>query len=66
MSIIDWVENGEVPEIVRGTKSVNNTLALSIAFSRKYCTHLKLNKYIGNRNGTDEERWHCVDAKLIY
>jgi feruloyl esterase len=63
MRIVEWVENGEAPEIVRGTKFVNDTPELGVAFARKHCKHPKVNKYTGSGNGTDEEGWHCVDAE---
>lgn len=36
--IVQWVEEGEAPKFVRGTKFINNTVALGIEFTRKNCS----------------------------
>jgi feruloyl esterase len=61
LRIIEWVENGRGPEILRGHKYVNLDKAQGIEFSRKHCKHPKVNKYFGRGNGKDEAGWRCVD-----
>lgn len=36
-AIVEWVENGTAPEIIEGTKFVNDTVAMGIAFQRRHC-----------------------------
>jgi feruloyl esterase len=59
--IVEWVENGAAPEFVRGTKFVNDTPSLGVAFTRKHCKHPAVNVYKGTGNGTDENGWECVE-----
>ncbi|CAI6331577.1 unnamed protein product [Periconia digitata] len=58
--IVEWVEKGHAPEYVRGTKFVNDTIALGKHFSRKHCKYPKVNHYRGNGDGLDEEGWECM------
>lgn len=59
--IVRWVENGEAPEFVRGTKFVNDTVALGVEFTRKHCKYPKVNRYTGTQEGVDEAGWECVE-----
>ncbi|KAF2703016.1 putative feruloyl esterase B-2 [Pleomassaria siparia CBS 279.74] len=61
MRIVEWVENDAPPEFVRGTKFVNDTASLGVAFTRKHCKHPAVNVYTGTGNGTDEDGWTCVE-----
>jgi feruloyl esterase len=65
MRMVAWVENGEAPEFVRGTKFVNDTTALGIEFTRKHCKYPRVNMYKGTGNGTDEEGWECVEPSTL-
>lgn len=58
--IVAWVEKGEAPEIVRGTKFVDDDKTKGVAFTRKHCKYPARNVYKGKGNGTDEDGWHCV------
>jgi feruloyl esterase len=59
--IVQWVEEGDAPEFVRGTKFINDTVALGVEFTRKHCKYPKVNRYTGNQEGLDEEGWECVE-----
>ncbi|KAF2790630.1 putative feruloyl esterase B-2 [Melanomma pulvis-pyrius CBS 109.77] len=60
MRIVAWVEGGEAPETVRGTKFVNDDKAQGVVLTRKHCKYPATNVYRGKGNGTDEAGWHCV------
>ncbi|KAH7120934.1 Tannase/feruloyl esterase [Dendryphion nanum] len=60
LRIVEWVEKGNAPEVLRATKLVNDDPRQGIAFSRKHCKHPKVNKYRGIGNGKDEAGWRCV------
>lgn len=36
-AIVEWVENGNAPETLMGTKFVNDTVARGVDFQRKHC-----------------------------
>lgn len=35
--IVDWVENGNAPETITGTKYINDTQTLGVEFTRNHC-----------------------------
>lgn len=59
--IVEWVEYGNAPEFVRGTKFVNDTASLGVEFTRKHCKYPTVNKYTGSGEGLDEDGWQCVE-----
>lgn len=61
MAIVDWVENGNAPETVVGTKFVNNTESAGIEFQRAHCKYPKRNQYKGTGDSNVIESWECVD-----
>ncbi|KAI7537672.1 tannase and feruloyl esterase [Hortaea werneckii] len=60
MRIVDWVENGNGPETVTGTKFVNDTASLGIDFQRKHCKFPLRNVCIDPQNYKKPEAWECV------
>lgn len=36
-AIVDWVENGNAPDTIEGTKFVNDEPSSGISFQRKHC-----------------------------
>ncbi|KAF2865200.1 ferulic acid esterase [Massariosphaeria phaeospora] len=62
--IVEWVENSDAPEIVRGTKFVNDSREAGVAFTRRHCKHPRVNVYKGSEDGTDEDGWECVEGKI--
>jgi feruloyl esterase len=61
MAIVDWVERDNAPETLIGTKYVNDTQALGVAFERAHCKYPKKNQYKGEGNPDVIESWECVD-----
>jgi len=59
MRMVDWVENGNAPETVRGTKFVNDTALLGTAFVRDHCRYPRRNTYCGYGDPTRATSWHC-------
>ncbi|KAF1926252.1 tannase and feruloyl esterase [Didymella exigua CBS 183.55] len=62
MAIVDWVENGNAPETLIGTKYVNDTQSLGVKFQRAHCKYPKHNQYKGEGDANLIESWECVDA----
>lgn len=62
MRIVKWVEDGDAPEFIRGTKFVGDRLDGEVAFRRRHCKYPAVNRYLGSGNGTDEESWECVEG----
>jgi feruloyl esterase len=61
MALVDWVEKGNAPETLIGTKFVNDTVSLGVEFQRAHCKYPKRNKYKGTGNATEIDSWECVD-----
>lgn len=40
-ALVDWVERGVAPETIEGTKFVNDTVALGVAFQRRHCRYVE-------------------------
>lgn len=63
MRIVAWVERGEAPVFVRGTKFVDDDDSQPVEFRRKHCKFPLVNQYTGKGNGTDEQGWRCIEAR---
>jgi feruloyl esterase len=61
MALVDWVENGNAPETLIGTKFVNNTQSLGVEFQRAHCKHPKRNQYKGEGDPNAIDSWECID-----
>ena len=61
MAMVEWVEKGNAPETIIGTKFVNDTQSLGIQFQRAHCKYPKRNQYKGTGNPNVVESWECVD-----
>lgn len=61
MAMVDWVEKGNAPETIIGTKFVNNTQSLGIELQRAHCKFPKRNQYKGTGDSNALESWECVD-----
>ncbi|KAF1967491.1 tannase and feruloyl esterase [Bimuria novae-zelandiae CBS 107.79] len=59
--IVLWVEQGAAPKFVRGTKFINDTVALGVEFTRKHCKYPEVNRYTGTEEGLNEDGWACVE-----
>lgn len=62
MAVVDWVENGNAPETLIGTKFVNDTQSLGVDFQRAHCKYPKANKYISG-DPTKIESWECTEVE---
>jgi feruloyl esterase len=61
MAIVQWVERDRAPETITGTKFVNDTQSLGVAFQRKHCRYPKRNMYKGVGDPKVVGSWECVD-----
>ncbi|KAF2805972.1 putative feruloyl esterase B precursor [Mytilinidion resinicola] len=46
-AIVDWVEKGKAPDVIEGTKFVNDTAASGVEFRRRHCRYPLRNRYTG-------------------
>ncbi|KAK5692005.1 Feruloyl esterase [Elasticomyces elasticus] len=60
LRMIDWVESGEAPETVTGTKFVNDTASLGVDFVRNHCKYPLRNRCKDAANYQSPEAWECV------
>jgi feruloyl esterase len=60
MAIVDWVENGNAPESVIGTRYVNDTAAAGVDYKRAHCKWPSRNVYKGNGDPKAVNSWECV------
>jgi feruloyl esterase len=60
MRMVDWVENGNAPETVTGTKYVNDDSKQGVAFVRNHCKYPARNVYVGPQNYTSPDAWKCI------
>ncbi|KAF2450862.1 tannase and feruloyl esterase [Karstenula rhodostoma CBS 690.94] len=61
MAVVDWVENGNAPETVVGTKWVNGTKSVGVEYKRAHCKYPKRNVYKGEGDPNLVESWECVE-----
>jgi feruloyl esterase len=57
-SLIAWVENGQAPDTILGTKYVNDTRSLGVSFQRSHCRYPYRNTYVGG-NPNLPSSWIC-------
>lgn len=55
--IIDWVEKGDAPVTVTGTKYATDG---GVEYQRQHCKYPLRNKYVGPGNYTELSAWECV------
>ena len=60
MAIVDWVENGNAPEAIIGTKWVNGTQSLGVDYKRAHCKWPGSNHYNGTGDPKDSASWSCI------
>ncbi|KAH7413378.1 putative ferulic acid Esterase/Feruloyl esterase [Cadophora sp. MPI-SDFR-AT-0126] len=60
MRMVDWVEKGNAPETITGTKYVNNTQALGVDLVRNHCKYPKRNFCVDPANYKKAEAWKCI------
>lgn len=57
-ALVDWVEQGVAPETITGTKFVNDSATLGVAFQRRHCRWPLRNTYLGG-DSNDPDNWQC-------
>jgi feruloyl esterase len=60
-AIIKWVEEGQAPESLLGTKFVGDAADKGVSFKRRHCRYPLRNKYKGSGNAADPENWQCIE-----
>ncbi|KAF1973663.1 tannase and feruloyl esterase [Bimuria novae-zelandiae CBS 107.79] len=61
MAVVDWVENGNAPETIIGTKWVNGTKSAGVEYKRAHCRYPKRNVYKGEGDPKAIDSWECVE-----
>ncbi|EDU47564.1 Tannase domain containing protein [Pyrenophora tritici-repentis] len=62
MALVDWVEKGNAPDYIMGTKFVNDTESLGIELQRAHCRFPRRNQYKGEGDPNLPESWECVNT----
>ncbi|KAH9204788.1 hypothetical protein DL95DRAFT_494557 [Leptodontidium sp. 2 PMI_412] len=60
LRVVDWVENGNAPETVTGTRFVDNDRTKGVAFTRNHCKYPKRNTCTDPARYTEADAWTCV------
>ncbi|EMC97790.1 hypothetical protein BAUCODRAFT_137637 [Baudoinia panamericana UAMH 10762] len=60
LRMVDWVENGNAPDTVTGTKFVNDTASLGVSFVRNHCRYPLRNVCVDPANYQNPAAWKCV------
>lgn len=58
---VAWVENGQPPDIIVGTKFINDTVVSGVAFRRRHCRYPLRSIYVGG-DQTSEDSWACQEV----
>lgn len=61
MAIVDWVERAHAPEVVIGTKWVNDTKSAGVEYQRAHCRYPRRNMYKGKGDPKKISSWECVE-----
>ncbi|TKA66481.1 hypothetical protein B0A55_10068, partial [Friedmanniomyces simplex] len=59
-NMVDWVENGNAPETITGTKFYYDTPSMGLEFERPHCRFPYRTTYSGSGDWTDPSTWSCV------
>jgi len=59
-NLVDWVENGNAPNTLEGTKFWWDESDNGIQFTRNHCRFPYRNTYGGSGDGSDPANWSCV------
>jgi len=60
MRMVEWVENGDAPETITGTKYVNDDKAQGVDLVRNHCKYPKRNVCVDQANYKKPEAWKCI------
>ncbi|KAI5271178.1 tannase-domain-containing protein [Aureobasidium subglaciale] len=58
--IVNWVEQGEAPDTMTGTKFVNDDPTQGVEFERHHCRFPYRTTYSGQGDSTDPDNWSCI------
>jgi feruloyl esterase len=58
-TLVDWVENGNAPDTLEGTKFWWDESANGIQFTRNHCRFPYRNTHSGSGSGSDPAEWSC-------
>lgn len=58
-NLVDWVENGNAPDTLEGTKFWWDEPANGIQFTRNHCRFPYRNTHSGSGSGSDPKEWSC-------
>lgn len=62
-AVVAWAEQGVAPETVTGTKYVDDTVSLGVAFQRSHCRWPLRNVYLGGgRDPNQTTSWECQEV----
>lgn len=59
-SMVAWVENGTAPDVVGGTKFINDDPAQGVLASRNHCKYPKRNVCIDAAKNATADAWTCI------
>jgi feruloyl esterase len=60
LALVDWVENGNAPESIIGTKFINDTVALGVDSRRVHCALPKKSVLVKGGDWKEAQSWECV------
>lgn len=62
-ALVDWVEQGAAPEVVLGTKFVNDDVGQGVAYTHRHCRWPLRSTYLGGGlDPLDANSWDCLQA----
>lgn len=61
-AMVDWVERGNAPETLTGTKFVNDNVSLGVDYVKHHCLYPLAQTYIGG-DPKDPDSWKCLASQ---
>jgi feruloyl esterase len=62
-AIVEWVERGNAPETITGTKFADDNVSHGVAFERRHCRYPLRNTFLGmGKNPSEPSSWECRPA----
>ncbi|KAI0201154.1 feruloyl esterase B [Astrocystis sublimbata] len=60
-AIVDWVEKGEAPDEIVGTKFIEDSAEKGVSYLHRHCRYPFRSTYSGSGDPLDMGSWHCVN-----
>ncbi|KAI1077255.1 tannase and feruloyl esterase [Whalleya microplaca] len=60
LALVRWVENGNAPEVLVGTKYEDDVIGGQITAQRTYCPYPKISKWDGTNDTSLASSWKCI------